>query len=65
MVSYYVALMSTMFFFGSTIGCVCWGWVADRIGRKTTLLICLLCIVKLKFYSSYSERGLFGLAWIL
>ena len=51
MVSYYVALMSTMFFLGSTIGSVCWGWISDRIGRKVTLLICLLCIGYFGCYS--------------
>lgn len=44
MVSYYVALISTMYFLGSTVGCVCWGWIADRLGRKVTIIACLLCM---------------------
>ena len=44
MVSYYVARISTMDFLGSTVGCVCWGWIEGRLGRKVTTIICLLCM---------------------
>ena len=43
MVSTYVALMVTLYYIGSTIGCVMWGAIADRMGRKITVIITLVC----------------------
>lgn len=42
-VSTYTALMITLYYIGSTIGCVLWGAVADKIGRKPTVIITLVC----------------------
>ena len=43
MISTYNALMTTTYFLGTIIGSIMWGWIADRIGRKTALIITLCC----------------------
>ncbi|KAK8816627.1 hypothetical protein WA538_002488 [Blastocystis sp. DL] len=41
MISTYNALLTTAYFLGTIIGSIMWGWIADRIGRKTALIITL------------------------
>ena len=41
MISTYNALMTTTYFLGTIVGSIMWGWIADRIGRKTALIITL------------------------
>ena len=36
--------MASLFFLGQIIGNVFWGWLADRIGRKISIIITLSCI---------------------
>jgi singapore isolate B (sub-type 7) whole genome shotgun sequence assembly, scaffold_26 len=43
MISTYNALLTTAYFLGTIIGSIMWGWIADRIGRKTALIITLCC----------------------